>query len=72
MGNKLWKDPVWSAVIAAGIVAGATFLLGYWPLYLAIRKRYPDDSSSPSANSVVGIAYRCAGFLTCHPVFHIP
>jgi hypothetical protein len=31
MVKKLWKDPVWSAVIAAGIVAAATYLLGYWP-----------------------------------------
>lgn len=31
MVRKVWKDPVWSAVIAAGIVAGITYLLGYWP-----------------------------------------
>ena len=36
MLKSLWKDPVWSAVIAAGIAtalgAGGTYLLGLWPM----------------------------------------
>lgn len=38
MVKQLWKDPVWSAVIAAGIIAAATYLLGYWPqIWRAVR-----------------------------------
>jgi hypothetical protein len=38
MVKKLWKDPVWSTVIAAGIIAAATYLLGYWPqIWRAVR-----------------------------------
>ena len=33
--KSLWKDPVWSTVIAAGVIAAAgalgTYLLGFWP-----------------------------------------
>lgn len=36
MWGRLWKDPVWSKVIATGIVAAAgglgAYLLGYWPV----------------------------------------
>lgn len=35
MVKTIWKDPVWSAVIASGIIASAgaisTFFLGLWP-----------------------------------------
>lgn len=35
MLKSLWKDPVWSAVIASGLVTtagvGGTYLLGLWP-----------------------------------------
>ena len=35
MWKSLWKDPVWAAVISAGIVAaasaGGTYALGLWP-----------------------------------------
>ncbi len=35
MIKNIWKDPVWSAVIAAGIIAIAgiigSYFLGYWP-----------------------------------------
>lgn len=35
MWGKLWKDPVWSTVIATGIIAAVgglgAYLLGYWP-----------------------------------------
>ena len=37
MWEKLWKDPVWSKVIATGIVAAVAalgaYLLGYWPFF---------------------------------------
>lgn len=29
--KKLWKDPVWSAVISAGLIALASYLFGLWP-----------------------------------------
>ena len=29
--SKLWKDPVWSAVIAALVVAVLTYFTGWWP-----------------------------------------
>lgn len=36
MWEKLWKDPVWSKVIATGIIAAVgglgAYLLGYWPV----------------------------------------
>ena len=36
MWERLWKDPVWSKVIAWGITAAigglGTYLLGYWPV----------------------------------------
>lgn len=31
MLGRIWKDPVWSAVIAAGVVPALTYLLGWWP-----------------------------------------
>lgn len=35
MIKSLWKDPVWSAVIAAGLIAAlgviGTYFLGFWP-----------------------------------------
>ena len=36
MWEKLWKDPVWSKVIATGIIAAlgglGAYFLGYWPV----------------------------------------
>lgn len=38
MVKKLWRDPVWSAVIATGIIALVTYLLGYWnQIWLTIK-----------------------------------
>jgi len=42
MVKKLWKDPIWSAVIATGIVTVATYLLGYWPQMLRVVKSVPN------------------------------
>lgn len=47
MVQKLWKDPVWSAVIAAGIVAVATYLLGYWPQIWQLVKSIPSLFATP-------------------------
>jgi len=47
MVRKLWKDPVWSAVIAAGIVAGATYLLGYWPYISQFVQIIPSLLATP-------------------------
>lgn len=47
MVRKLWKDPVWSAVIAAGIVAGTTYLLGYWPHIWQFVKSIPSLLANP-------------------------
>lgn len=34
--KKLWRDPVWSSVIAAGLIALATYLLDFWPLIFGL------------------------------------
>ena len=47
MFKKLWKDPVWSAVIAAGIVAAAVYLLGYWPYIWQFVKNIPSLLETP-------------------------
>ncbi len=47
MVQKLWKDPVWSAVIATGIVAAATYLLGYWPQIWQLVKSIPSLLATP-------------------------
>lgn len=41
--KKIWGDPVWSKVIATGIVAVvavvATYLAGWWPTFAAFAKK---------------------------------
>lgn len=31
MLTRIWKDPVWASVIAAGMTAFASYLAGWWP-----------------------------------------
>tara|TARA_B100000700_G_C15044634_1_gene857227 strand:+ start:136 stop:672 length:537 start_codon:yes stop_codon:yes gene_type:complete len=54
MIRKLWKDPVWSAVIAASIVAGATYLLGYWSNIWQFVKSIPSLLTTPVSTPLWG------------------
>lgn len=41
MNKNIWRDPVWSAVIAAAITGGATYFFGFWPTIWRFIKSIP-------------------------------
>ena len=45
--NRLWRDPVWSKVIATGITAGIGALFGVW--YFDTQNSPPSATTSPPA-----------------------
>jgi uncharacterized protein YjbI with pentapeptide repeats len=53
--NRLWRDPVWSKVIATGITAGIGTLLGVW--YLHTQNSPPSATdAAPLSNQAVAQA----------------
>jgi hypothetical protein len=59
--NKIWKDPVWSKVIAAGIIAALAavsgYFLGWWPRLISLAKKMWQFmlSTTPLPNWLIGI-----------------
>lgn len=47
MLKKIWRDPVWSAVIAAAIVAGGSYFAGLWPPIWQLVKATPSFLVTP-------------------------
>jgi hypothetical protein len=56
--KRAWKDPVWSAVIAAGILALLTGLFNYWSTIAAVAGSVAKflTSSSLVPNWLIGVA----------------
>lgn len=47
MIKKVWSDPVWSSVIAAAIIASASYFAGFWPHIWQFIKAIPSLLARP-------------------------
>lgn len=56
--KKLWRDPVWSAVIAAAIIAAGSYFTGFWPVGWRLLATIPALLATPVAFPVwlIGLA----------------
>lgn len=65
MLSKIWKDPVWSKIIASSII-GATLLI-----YAAIQERTKAISFTDTFESIINLKLKLSHVLICLLIFYI-